>query len=54
MLERLGYGRPVEDKVTVHLKYSTQLFRLPPDALRELGFVVSPIPGRPRGLALAL
>jgi len=37
MLERLGYGRPAEDKVTVHLKYSTQLVRLPPDALRELG-----------------
>jgi len=37
MLERVGYGRPAEDKVTVHLKYSTQLVRLPPDALRELG-----------------
>jgi hypothetical protein len=54
MLERLGYGRPAEDKVTVHLKYSTQLLRLPPDALREMGFIVSPIPGRPRRLALAL
>jgi 2-polyprenyl-6-methoxyphenol hydroxylase-like FAD-dependent oxidoreductase len=53
MLERLGYGRPAEDKVTVHLKYSTQLFRLPPGALREMGMVVSPVPGRPRGLALA-
>ena len=54
MLERLGYGRPAVDKVTVHLKYSTQLLRLPPDALREMGFIVSPIPGRPRRLALAL
>jgi len=49
MLERLGYGRPAEDKVTVHLKYSPQLLRLPPDALREMGFIVSPIPGRPEG-----
>jgi 2-polyprenyl-6-methoxyphenol hydroxylase-like FAD-dependent oxidoreductase len=54
MLERLGYGRPTEDKVTVHLKYSTQHLRLPPGALREMGLVVSPVPGRPRGLGLAL
>jgi 2-polyprenyl-6-methoxyphenol hydroxylase-like FAD-dependent oxidoreductase len=53
MLERLGYPRPVEDKVTVHLKYSSQLLRLPPGALREIGFIVSPVPGRPRGFALA-
>ena len=50
MLERLGYARPAEDNVTVHLKYSTQLLRLPPDALREMAFIVSPIPGRPRGV----
>lgn len=53
MLERLGYPRPVEDKVTVHLKYSSQQLRLPPDALHEMGMVVSPIPGRPTGVGLA-
>jgi 2-polyprenyl-6-methoxyphenol hydroxylase-like FAD-dependent oxidoreductase len=53
MLERLGYPRPREDKVTVHLKYSSQLLRMAPDALHEMGFVISPVPGRPTGLALA-
>jgi hypothetical protein len=53
MLERLGYPRPVEDKVTVHLKYSSQQLRLPADALHEIGMVVSPIPGRPTGVGLA-
>ena len=53
LLERLGYPRPVEDNVTVHLKYSSQLVRLAPDALREIGFIVSPVPGRPKGAALA-
>ena len=53
LLERLGYPRPVEDKVTVHLKYSSQLVRLAPDALREIGFIVSPVPGRAKGAALA-
>jgi hypothetical protein len=54
MLERLGYPRPPEDRVTVHLKYSSQLVRLPADEIHEMGFVVSPVPGRPKGAALAL
>ncbi len=53
MLERLGYSRPAEEKVTVHLKYSSQQLRMAPDALREMGLVISPVPGRPTGLALA-
>ena len=53
MLERFGYPRPAEDRVTVNLKYSSQLIRLPPDALKEIGFIVSPVPGRPTGFALA-
>ena len=53
ILERLGYPRPVEDKVVVHLKYSNQLLRMPPDALREIGLDVSPMPARPTRIALA-
>jgi 2-polyprenyl-6-methoxyphenol hydroxylase-like FAD-dependent oxidoreductase len=52
-LERFGYPRPAEDRVAVNLKYSSQLLRLPPDALKEIGFIVSPVPGRPTGFALA-
>jgi 2-polyprenyl-6-methoxyphenol hydroxylase-like FAD-dependent oxidoreductase len=52
-LERFGYPRPAEDQVAVNLKYSSQLIRLPPDALKEIGFIVSPVPGRPKGFALA-
>lgn len=53
ILDRLGYSRPVEEKVTVHLKYSTQLFRLPQDALHEFVFLVTAVAGRPSGLAMA-
>jgi 2-polyprenyl-6-methoxyphenol hydroxylase-like FAD-dependent oxidoreductase len=53
MLQGMGYPRPVEDRVAVNLKYSSQLLRLPPDALKEIGFIVSPVPGRPTGFALA-
>jgi 2-polyprenyl-6-methoxyphenol hydroxylase-like FAD-dependent oxidoreductase len=53
ILEGLGYPRPLEDKVTVHLKYSSQLLRLPPNALSEMVFLVTPVPGRPSGLAWA-
>jgi 2-polyprenyl-6-methoxyphenol hydroxylase-like FAD-dependent oxidoreductase len=53
ILERLGYQRPLEDSVTVHLKYSSQLFRLPPDALHEVVLLVTAVAGRPSGLAMA-
>ncbi len=53
LLTRLDYPRPVEDTVRVHLKYSSQLLQMPPDALREMGFVISPVPGRPTGVTLA-
>jgi 2-polyprenyl-6-methoxyphenol hydroxylase-like FAD-dependent oxidoreductase len=53
ILERLGYPRPQEDSVTVHLKYSSQLFALPPDALNEVVFLVTAVAGRPSGLAMA-
>ncbi|QNI09664.1 2-polyprenyl-6-methoxyphenol hydroxylase-like oxidoreductase [Mycobacterium kubicae] len=51
-LEDLGYGRPVEDQVVVHLTYTTQLLRMAPDSLHELGVLVGIVPGRPHGLGL--
>lgn len=32
LLENLGYGRPLEDQVRVHLTYTSQLLRIPPGA----------------------
>jgi 2-polyprenyl-6-methoxyphenol hydroxylase-like FAD-dependent oxidoreductase len=51
-LERMGYGRPAEDSVEVRLAYSSQLLRLPPYSLDQKLVVVSPVPGRPTGMAL--
>jgi 2-polyprenyl-6-methoxyphenol hydroxylase-like FAD-dependent oxidoreductase len=51
-LERLGYDRPTEDHVRVHLCYVSQFLRMAPDALHELGFVVGVVPGRPHGLGM--
>jgi 2-polyprenyl-6-methoxyphenol hydroxylase-like FAD-dependent oxidoreductase len=51
-LENLGYGRPREDQVGVRLVYSSQLLRIPPGMLEELLVLVSPVPGRPTGMAL--
>jgi 2-polyprenyl-6-methoxyphenol hydroxylase-like FAD-dependent oxidoreductase len=53
MLERLGYPRPVEECVAVDLVYRTQRLRMSPESLSELGVIVSPVPGRPTGIALA-
>ncbi|MDT5351402.1 MAG: hypothetical protein QOH91_4689 [Mycobacterium sp.] len=53
LLKRMGYQPPVEDEVVVDLLYASQLLRIPDDALHELGFIVSPVPGRPTGAALA-
>jgi 2-polyprenyl-6-methoxyphenol hydroxylase-like FAD-dependent oxidoreductase len=52
-LQRLGYSRPFEERVTVHLKYSTQLFRLPAEALHEVAFLITAVAGRASGLAMA-
>jgi 2-polyprenyl-6-methoxyphenol hydroxylase-like FAD-dependent oxidoreductase len=51
-LDSLGYGRPLEDHVVVHVTYVSQVLRMAPDALHELGFVVGFVPGRPRGLGM--
>lgn len=52
VLEGLGYGRPAEDTVTVHVVYSSQLLRMPPGTLREMVVATTPVPGRPTGMAL--
>ncbi|WP_108920318.1 FAD-dependent oxidoreductase [Mycobacterium montefiorense] len=49
-LDALGYDRPREDQVMMELTYASQLLSTAPDALHELGFIVGPVPGRPRGL----
>ncbi|MCV7410924.1 2-polyprenyl-6-methoxyphenol hydroxylase-like oxidoreductase [Mycobacterium florentinum] len=51
-LDALGYDRTREDQVMVELTYVSQLLSMAPDALHELGFLVGPVPGRPRGLAI--
>jgi len=51
-LDRLGYDRPTEDHVAVHLTYVSQFLRMAPDALHEQGVVVGVVPGRPHGLGI--
>ena len=51
-LTALGYGRPAEEHVPVHLTYVTQALRMAPSALHEFGFIVGAVPGRPRGLGM--
>ncbi len=53
MLERMGYQHPIEECVTADLVYRTQRLRMSPESLSEQGLVVSPVPGRPTGIALA-
>ena len=52
MLERLGYARPDEDDVVIHLTYASQLLQMAPESLHELGCVVAPVAGRPTGMAI--
>jgi 2-polyprenyl-6-methoxyphenol hydroxylase-like FAD-dependent oxidoreductase len=51
-LADLGYGRPREDELVVHLAYATQTLRIPSGSLSENFFVVNPKPGRPTGFGL--
>lgn len=48
VLEELGYGRPSQDELTVHLAYACQLLRLPPGAVEEHMIALFPVPGRPK------
>jgi 2-polyprenyl-6-methoxyphenol hydroxylase-like FAD-dependent oxidoreductase len=47
-LEELGYGRPPEDELMVHLAYACQMLRIPPGAVDEQFVAIFPEPGRPR------
>jgi 2-polyprenyl-6-methoxyphenol hydroxylase-like FAD-dependent oxidoreductase len=51
-LDSLGYGRPVEDHVTVHLAYASQLLHIPPGTLKERMILINAAPVRPAGMAL--
>lgn len=51
-LDHLGYDRPTEDHINVHVTYASQLVRLPPGVLTERIVLISPVPGRPTGMAL--
>ena len=48
----LGYGRPPEDHVVVHLTYSSQWLRMPAETLHEMLVLVGVLPGRPTGMGL--
>ncbi|HTI75203.1 MAG TPA: FAD-dependent monooxygenase [Mycobacterium sp.] len=50
-LEQLGYGRPVEDEVVVHLAYACQRLRTKPGAIAEDFIAIFPEPGRPKMFA---
>jgi 2-polyprenyl-6-methoxyphenol hydroxylase-like FAD-dependent oxidoreductase len=51
-LEELGYGRPPEDELMVHLAYACQPLRIPPGAVDEHLIAIFPEPGRPRMFGL--
>jgi 2-polyprenyl-6-methoxyphenol hydroxylase-like FAD-dependent oxidoreductase len=52
LLESLGYGRPAEDHITMHTTYVSQPMRIPPGTLTEKLALISPAPGRPKGMFL--
>ena len=47
-LEELGYGRPPEDELMVHLAYACQMLRIPRGAVQEHIIAIFPEPGRPK------
>lgn len=51
-LEQLGYGRPIEDEVKVHLAYAGQRLRIPPGLLTANMIMRFPEPGQPRMFGL--
>lgn len=51
-LEQLGYPRPAEDEVHVHLAYACQSVRIPPGVIREHMVARFPSPGCPRMFAM--
>ena len=52
-LDSLGYDRPTENNIVMHLSYASQVLRMPPDALHEVAFIIGAVPGRPTGLGFS-
>jgi 2-polyprenyl-6-methoxyphenol hydroxylase-like FAD-dependent oxidoreductase len=52
-LEALGYGRPVEEHIEMHVTYVSQLLSIPCGTLHEMIIVIGPAPGRPTGMFLS-
>src|SRR5271166_3659235 len=52
LLERFGYGRPVEDHIVMHTNYVSQLLRIPHGTFREMLVDIGPAPDRPTGMFL--
>lgn len=51
-LDQLGYGRPREDDLKVHVSYAGLPVRIPAGAVREVVTLVGPAPAQPRAFAL--
>jgi|HubBroStandDraft_3_1064219.scaffolds.fasta_scaffold07491_3 2-polyprenyl-6-methoxyphenol hydroxylase-like FAD-dependent oxidoreductase len=51
-LEELGYRRPSEDELMVHLAYACQLVRITPGVVKEHMIALFPEPGRPKMFGL--
>ena len=51
-LDQLGYGRPREDELKVHVTYAGLPVRMPAGAVRELITLVGAAPTRPRAFAM--
>jgi 2-polyprenyl-6-methoxyphenol hydroxylase-like FAD-dependent oxidoreductase len=51
-LDEMGYGRPPEDELTIHLTYASQPVRIPPGTLHENLIFIAPEPSRPTLFAI--
>jgi 2-polyprenyl-6-methoxyphenol hydroxylase-like FAD-dependent oxidoreductase len=51
LLESLGYGRPIEDRIVMRTCYVSQPLRIPPGIVEQL-VAVGAAPGRPTGMFL--
>lgn len=52
-LGNLGYERPVEQRHSVRLSYTSQFLRIPAGIIDERFFGIAPVPERPTGVAVA-
>lgn len=53
LLEKLGYGRPTEDRVVARVGYVSQQLSMPEDSIAQRLVMFNPGCGRPGGLLLA-